>query len=66
MGIFYKEDYKFTYHSDKETADNLLTGFSPAGEALASMGPLLGLAAFKKGEITREQYLADYDHRGPH
>lgn len=36
------------------------------GSELASLGPLLGLAMLSKGQISREDYLAHYGHRGVH
>jgi pyruvate,water dikinase len=33
---------------------------------LASLGPVAGLGKVLQGEITREAYIQDYGHRGPH
>ncbi|MGB0388578.1 MAG: PEP/pyruvate-binding domain-containing protein [Ardenticatenaceae bacterium] len=33
---------------------------------LASLGPLIGLTKVARGEMTREQYIKSYGHRGPH
>jgi len=47
-----------------EDANVLLTTISSAGE-LASLGPLVGLARLRSGELSREEYLQRYGHRGP-
>jgi pyruvate,water dikinase len=49
----------------EDDATALLTTISSAGE-LASLGPLLGLSKFRSGELSREEYLRRYGHRGPH
>ena len=49
----------------KDKANALLATISSAGE-LASMGPLVGLARLRNGELSREEYLQRYGHRGPH
>jgi phosphohistidine swiveling domain-containing protein len=46
-------------------ANALLTTISSTGE-LASLGPLLGLSMLRSGELSREEYLRRYGHRGPH
>jgi phosphohistidine swiveling domain-containing protein len=48
-----------------EQANGLLTTISSAGE-LASVGPLVGLFKLKRGELSRQEYLQHYGHRGPH
>jgi phosphohistidine swiveling domain-containing protein len=48
-----------------DEANALLTTISSAGE-LASLGPLVGLARLRTGELSREEYLRRYGHRGPH
>ena len=49
----------------EDEANALLTTVGSAGE-LASLGPLAGLARLSKGELSREEYLRLYGHRGPH
>jgi phosphohistidine swiveling domain-containing protein len=49
----------------EDEANALLATISSAGE-LASMGPLVGLAGLRSGELSREEYLRQYGHRGPH
>jgi len=49
----------------EEEANALLTTISSAGE-LASLGPLAGLSRLSKGEMSREEYLRRYGHRGAH
>ena len=41
----------------------LLTGAHGTAGELESLGPVLGLARLKRGEITREQYVRQYGHR---
>ncbi|MGC9397142.1 MAG: PEP-utilizing enzyme [Anaerolineae bacterium] len=43
----------------------LLSNMRGAGD-LASLGPARGLAKVARGEMTREAYLQQYGHRGPH
>lgn len=43
----------------------LLSNLRGAGE-LASLGPMLGIARVAAGEITPQEYRAQYGHRGPH
>ncbi|MGS2648560.1 PEP/pyruvate-binding domain-containing protein [Streptosporangium sp. LJ11] len=43
----------------------LMSGIQAADGRLESLGPLLGLARFKRGEISREEYVRRYGHRGP-
>ena len=44
-------------------ANALMTTLSSAGE-LASLGPLVGLTKLRSGELSREEYLRQYGHRG--
>jgi pyruvate,water dikinase len=47
-----------------DEANALMTTMSSAGE-LASLGPLVGLSSLRSGELSREEYLQRYGHRGP-
>ena len=47
-------------------ANALLSGVSTSDDALASLGLLMGLLAVSRGDVTREEYLRQYGHRGPH
>lgn len=47
-------------------ANMLLSNLSGSPGDLASLGPLEGLGKVQKGEMSREQYLERYGHRGPH
>ena len=47
-------------------ANALLSGVSTGTDFLASLGLLMGLAKVSRGEMSREQYLRQYGHRGPH
>jgi phosphohistidine swiveling domain-containing protein len=49
----------------EDEASAMLTTISSSGE-LASLGPLMGLSRLSKGELSREEYLRRYGHRGPH
>ena len=51
---------------DKKEMDVLITTNSSSTENLASIGPLIGLSKLKNKEITREEYLHRYGHRGAH
>jgi pyruvate,water dikinase len=48
-----------------EDANTLLSNLRGESE-LASLGPLVGLSRVRQGQMTREQYLRQYGHRGPH
>jgi pyruvate,water dikinase len=45
-------------------ANSLLSG-RPGTSALASLGPLIGIARLIRGEMTRDEYVEAYGHRGP-
>jgi len=47
-------------------ANVLLSNLSGGSGGLASLGPLEGLGKVQKGEMSREQYLERYGHRGVH
>lgn len=47
-------------------ASTLLSNVSSGTELLASLGPVVGLAKVASGEMSREEYLARYGHRGPY
>jgi phosphohistidine swiveling domain-containing protein len=49
----------------EDDANALLTTISSAG-VLASLGPLVGLSKLSRGELSREEYLRQHGHRGPH
>ncbi|MEZ4864819.1 MAG: PEP/pyruvate-binding domain-containing protein [Caldilineaceae bacterium] len=48
-----------------EDANTLLSNLR-GGSELASLGPVTGIAKVRRGEMSREEYLAQYGHRGPH
>jgi pyruvate,water dikinase len=48
-----------------DEANALLTTISSSGE-LASVGPLVGLLKLSKGDLSHEEYLRQYGHRGTH
>jgi rifampicin phosphotransferase len=45
-------------------ANALLSGLH-GGSGLASLGPVIGLAQLRQGEITRDDYVRDWGHRCP-
>ena len=47
-------------------ANALLSGVSTGTDFLASLGLLMGLIKVSRGEMSREEYLRQYGHRGPH
>jgi pyruvate,water dikinase len=49
-----------------EDASLLIANLSNRSELLPSLGPVEGLAALARGEMTRDAYLEQYGHRGPH
>jgi phosphohistidine swiveling domain-containing protein len=49
-----------------DDADALVSNLSQGIDLLACLGPLVGLARVARGEMTREAYLEQYGHRGPH
>jgi pyruvate,water dikinase len=48
-----------------DQADALISSLSGAGELLASLGLIVGLDQVARGEMTAEEYLEGYGHRGP-
>jgi len=49
-----------------EDANLLIANLSDEAGLLPSLGPVVGLAKVARGEMAREDYLAEYGHRGPH
>ena len=49
-----------------EDANQLIANLSDDSAPLASLGPIIGLAKLASGQVTREAYLEQYGHRGPH
>lgn len=47
-------------------ANMLLSGLSATDAPLASLGPVVGLAQVARGQMTREEFVTRYGHRGPH
>ncbi len=45
---------------------NTLMSNLRGGSELASLGPVVGISKIMKGEMTKEDYLLKYGHRGPH
>lgn len=48
-----------------EDANTLLSNLRGNSE-MASLGPVVGISKVLKGEMSREEYLIQYGHRGPH
>jgi phosphohistidine swiveling domain-containing protein len=47
-------------------AHALLSNISGEAELLASLGPVVAVSRVAQGEMSREEYLERYGHRGPH
>ncbi|WP_433332826.1 PEP/pyruvate-binding domain-containing protein [Spirillospora sp. CA-294931] len=47
-------------------ANAMLSGLGDRDTALASLGPMTGLARLARGEIDRAAYIREWGHRGPH
>ncbi len=47
-------------------ANALFSSLSSEDEMLASLGPVVGVSRVAQGEMSREEYLEKYGHRGPH
>jgi pyruvate,water dikinase len=47
-------------------ANSLLSNLSDDENLLASLGPVVGIWKVSNGEMSREEYLLRYGHRGPH
>lgn len=50
----------------QDDADALLSNVSRESELLASLGPTVGLWKVYRGEMSKDDYLKHYGHRGPH
>jgi len=61
----YKLSAKLKKLSGPEDANILLSNLR-GSTSLDSLGPLIALARLAKGELSREEYLKQYGHRGPH
>jgi pyruvate,water dikinase len=64
IGTYVKLSETLTKLMGTEDANTLISNFRGDAE-LASLGPVVGLARLIKGEMTREEYLMRYGHRGP-
>jgi pyruvate,water dikinase len=62
-GLTRKLKAELTKHMGDDEADTLLTTISGTGE-LASLGPLAGIVKLRSGELSRDEYLQRYGHRG--
>jgi len=49
----------------EEDANTLFSGLSSENEMLASLGPVVGVARVAQGQMSRQEYLDRYGHRGP-
>jgi pyruvate,water dikinase len=47
-------------------ANALFSNLSSEEEMLASLGPVVGVARVARGEMSRQEYLDRFGHRGPH
>lgn len=64
IGSYVKLSKELTQLLGAEDANTLMSNFRGNSE-LASLGPVIGLSRIIKGEMTREDYLIQYGHRGP-
>jgi pyruvate,water dikinase len=58
-------DKKLTELVGSEDANTILSNLR-GGSELASLGPVIGISKVIKGEMSREEYLRKYGHRGAH
>jgi phosphohistidine swiveling domain-containing protein len=49
----------------EDEADNLVSTMRSRSSTLASLGPLMGLSKILSGEMSRDEYMRLYGHRGP-
>ena len=56
---------KLTELVGSEDSNTLLSNLR-VGSGLASLGPVIGISKVIKDEMSREEYLINYGHRGPH
>ncbi|MGD8623236.1 MAG: pyruvate, phosphate dikinase, partial [Anaerolineae bacterium] len=64
QGLARKLKTELTKLLGDDQASTFLTTISSAGE-LVSLGPLVGLARLRDGELSRQDYMRQYGHRGP-
>jgi len=58
-------DKKLTVLVGTEDSNTLLSNLG-GGSELASLGPVISISKVIKGEMSREEYLRNYGHRGAH
>ncbi|CAG7626624.1 PEP/pyruvate-binding domain-containing protein [Paenibacillus allorhizosphaerae] len=63
--VSFKLKEKLSQLVGSEDATTLLSNLRGTS-GLASLGPLVGISKIIKGQMSREQYLMQYGHRGPH
>lgn len=61
----YKLNKELTKLSGTETANALMSNLR-GKSGLASLGPVIGISQVLQGTMSREEYLKQYGHRGPH
>jgi phosphohistidine swiveling domain-containing protein len=49
----------------EDKADSLISTMRSRSSTLASLGPLMGLSKILSGEMSRDEYMKRYGHRGP-
>jgi len=49
-----------------DDANELIANLRDSSGSLASLGPVMGMAKVGRGEMSRQAYLEEYGHRGPH
>ena len=59
-------DKKLSKLIGTEDTNILLSNLRGGGSGLESLGPVIGISKVIKGEMSREEYLSKYGHRGAH
>lgn len=65
LGALFKLNEELPKLLGTEDANTLLSNLRGSSE-LESLGPIVGISKIIKGEMSREEYLKKYGHRGPH
>lgn len=65
LGVLFKLNEELPKLLGTEDANTLLSNLRGSSE-LESLGPVMGITRIIKGEMSREEYLKKYGHRGPH
>jgi phosphohistidine swiveling domain-containing protein len=66
MALSRKLQRRLTKLVGEADANALLSNLSSDTELMASLGPVVGVWKVSRGQMSREEYLERYGHRGPH